>query len=476
MAEGKELKRESAPDDRPGRRVALVLLPFLFGIVAGVAGQRALPSAVRDIGPAVVSATARVGNGQTVVRVPLLGSISAKTHSAPLEISLSVDEVDPNAVQEAFRSVRSREELTSRLRRGLGEGARHLAVRGILGGGILGALAALILPHRRPWWAALGAAGGLLSASLLFGLTAREFNVGAFEEPRFNGPVERAPEIIEAVQRRAGSIRDLRSRFSAGAGRLSQVLALANRPLDNPHSGTVAILHISDVHSNPLGLELAKQLAVSFKVDAIVDTGDLTSFGEPIEGRIGELIPSMPVPYLVVPGNHDSDANRTTLARTPNVTLLHDTVAEIKGVRVMGWSDPAFTAKNGLSQAEADNLQRDRAPVVASRAGELRPHVLAVHSRLLARDAMGQVPLILAGHRHRQRNETEGGTRLLEVGSTGATGLGSFLVQGDRDYEAQIVYFRDTRAVALDYIRLRGFGADFTVQRQTLEEEPGEES
>ena len=51
-----------------------------------------------------------------------------------------------------------------------------------------------------------------------------------------------------------------------------------------PRSQTV-ILHISGIHSNPLGLEVARQLAASFRVDAVLDTGDLTSFGLPVEAR-----------------------------------------------------------------------------------------------------------------------------------------------------------------------------------------------
>lgn len=466
-----EQTAKQAGRDRPSSRrvkLALALVPFVLGAIAGGAGLRVLPSATQDIGPAIVSASGTVGRPTTVVRIPLLGSISAQTHSAPLQITLRIDEIDPSAVDQALSSERSRDRLAEQVRAGLGAAAKGLAARSILGAAAVGAATAAILPRRRPWWAAAGAAGGALVVACLLGLTAAQFKVQAFEEPRFSGPVERAPQIIKAVQRRADSIQDLRSRFSAGASRLSEILALAGRPVDDPRNGTVAILHMSDVHLNPLGLELAKQLAVNFKVDAILDTGDLTSFGEPIEGRIAELIPGMPAPYLVVPGNHDSPANRMALEATPNVRVLHNAVADIKGLKIMGWADPSFTAKQGMSQMQADDLQKIQAPAVQARVAELSPDVLAVHNRLLGAKAIGEVPLLLAGHRHRQALEREGGTLLLEVGSTGATGLGSFLVQSDHDYEAQIIYFRDSRPIAFDYIRLRGYGAEFEVQRQTL--------
>ncbi len=68
----------------------------------------------------------------------------------------------------------------------------------------------------------------------------------------------------------------------------------------------VSILHVSDIHLNPLGVEIVRQLATQFQVDAVLDTGDLTSFGSPVEARIGDLIAGIPVPYYLAPGNHDS--------------------------------------------------------------------------------------------------------------------------------------------------------------------------
>jgi hypothetical protein len=59
----------------------------------------------------------------------------------------------------------------------------------------------------------------------------------------------------------------------------------------------VRILHVSDVHSNPLGAEVARRLADSFRVQAVLDTGDLTSFGYAIEARIGDVIAGVKVPY-----------------------------------------------------------------------------------------------------------------------------------------------------------------------------------
>jgi hypothetical protein len=97
------------------------------------------------------------------------------------------------------------------------------------------------------------------------------------------------------------------------------------------------------------------------------------------------------------------------------------------------------------------------------------PDVLAVHDARLAQDSMGSVPLVLAGHTHEASAEFVDGTLVLTVGSTGATGVGSFIVEADRPYEAEIVYFRGGQAIAYDYVALSGLGGDFQIQRRTLD-------
>lgn len=65
--------------------------------------------------------------------------------------------------------------------------------------------------------------------------------------------------------------------------------------------------------------------------------------------------------------------------------------------------------------------------------------------------------------------EVHEGTQLLAVGTTGAAGLQAFTVDATQNYEAQIVYLRLGRAVAVDYVRFTGLGSDFVIERKTLE-------
>jgi predicted phosphodiesterase len=222
----------------------------------------------------------------------------------------------------------------------------------------------------------------------------------------------------------------------------------------------VRILHVSDIHSNPLGLEVTRRLAEHLDVDAVLDTGDLTSFGLPIEGRLGELIADVPVPYYFVAGNHDSAPNRAALAGVANLRPLEGTVADVRGVRILGIADPTFTADNQQSSEAAAAEKRAAAPAVAG--------ALAVHDPLLGEAAWGRVPLVVAGHVHRPSALHRSGTLVLTVGSTGSTGLGSFTVDTGRPYEAQILRFTAGRLISVDRVALRGVGGAFRVERQLI--------
>lgn len=427
-----------------------------------------VPQVRRPVGPATIAAGARVGPPGTVLVVPPLGTISARTHPIPLQIRVTLAELDPVAAADLLRRSPERRAVTRAIEVELRSHALTFAIRAILAGALVGGLALALLPGRRASTILLGVCGGAAGVLLILAATAIWFRIGAFEQPRFTGALERAPQLIEAVQRQAGSLEELRSRFDEAAARLTQVLALVGDPLVDPREEGVAILHVSDIHSNPVGIELTKRLAERFEVAAVLDTGDLTSFGEPVEARVTELISDIAVPYLFVPGNHDSPQVREAMGSLDGVVLLNDRVEDIEGVAVMGWADPVVTARGDVSDEESAALLEEEAAEVAGRVEEEAPDLLAVHNVLLAGPSFGKVPLIVAGHSHREASLMREGTLLLTVGSTGATGLGSFLVEAELAYEAQVIYFREGVPVAYDYVRLRRFGSEFEISRRAL--------
>jgi Icc-related predicted phosphoesterase len=455
---------------RPGWQVLLIYAGLsVLGASAALAGMGLIPASEQSLGPVSVATGAHVGRPMTTLQVPPVGAISARTHDAPLAVNLAVTEVDPLAFGRLLSESPDEQAIVDQLTEAIQRAASGLAIRIIVGGAILGGLLLALLPGRRWSWVVAGIAGGLIGTAAILALTWTGFSPDAFREPAFTGSLERAPQLIRAIQEQNLSFNEARSRARGAAARLSRALSLLGQPVDDPHAGTVAILHIGDVHSNPLGLEFARELASRFQVDAIVDTGDLTSFGEPIEARIGELVASMGVPYLFAAGNHDSQPIRDAIGALPNVVLLDGGVHQVGDVRIQGFADPTFTAAGRVSNDQHTRAVRASSREVGVSVESEKPDVLAVHHPRLADASLGKVPLVLAGHRHRQASRRSGDTLVLEVGSSGATGLGSFLADIDLAYEAQIVYFRNGRATAYDYVRLHGLGSDFQIQRRTLE-------
>ena len=451
---------------------SLVLAAALGG-VAALLGIRFIPATNHDLGPASVATRTSIGTGLTKVIVPPLGTVSAPTHTSPLVFDIQLSRLDFTALGEVLDSGGT-DELATQLEDGLRGLAAALTVRLLLGGLVIGALTGALLPRRRWTLVAAGAAGGLLVTGACMFLSAATFDVDAFEQPKFSGELVRAPQVMEAVDRGVQSFEELRSRYETGAERLSELLALVAQPNQSPSEDSVSILHVSDIHSNPLGVEVAKQLARRFAVDAVIDTGDLTSFGEAIEGRIGDLIGSIGVPYLFVPGNHDSFSTRAEVGDVDNVELLDETLADVEDVSILGWADPTFTASNETSTEEGNEIRVAEAEDVAAEVESAMPDVLAVHDARLAESSIGAVPLVLAGHTHERSLEERDGTIVLTVGSTGATGLGSFVAETELPFEAEIVYFRLGAPVAMDYVSFRGAGSEFEIERSTLETQPEE--
>jgi predicted phosphodiesterase len=467
-----ESKRDRGPRLTPRTRRAL------FGLGVGVVGAlvallalRLVPPTRHDLGPAEISARGEFGVGRTTLFLPPLGTISADTHFSPVGYTIEVREVDPVALTDSLSTAEGRLALSGSVEEDLRAAARRLAVKLLFGALVIGAITAALLPHRHWWTVVSGAIGGLLAVGVFIGLSALTFDVKAFEEPRYTGALERAPEVIATVNRSIGGLAELSSRYTTAARRLSDLLALVAQPDRGTREASVALLHISDIHSNPLGVEIASRLAEEFDVDAVLDTGDLTSFGQPIEGNIATLIEDFPVPYLFVPGNHDSDANRRAIGRIGNVTLLDGEEHTVGDVAIFGVADPTFTASSETTTEEGNLRREERAAQVSLEVRAAFPDVLAVHDVRLAEHSFGEVPLVLAGHTHERAEERVAGTLVLTVGSTGATGLGSFLVEAELPYEAEVVHFQESQPVAMDYITLTGLGGDFQIEHVELEED-----
>lgn len=440
------------------------------GAIAALVCLRWTGSTEAEVGPGRVELSAALaGSGQTTVELPPLGRIHADTHRAPLAVRARVLSVDVEATQSAIQGREPLDALQADITEDL-PGAFTAWVRHtLLFAAGTGAVAGLLLPGRGRWHAIPGAVGGVGAVAILLVATWAPYDLDAFSEPTLEGELVRAPGLIQAAERNLGDLETIRSRVDTLSDRLAELYAASVDELPSEHADQVSILHVSDIHLNPLAAELVVDLARDFAVDAVIDTGDVTTFGLSAEARIGEILGRTPVPYLLVPGNHDSIASRTELDALPNITVVDGTVVTVEGVRILGVADPTFTASNEVGTSEANERKRELADAVRRLVEREEPDVLAVHDARQAEAAVGSVPLVIAGHTHERSAAEKDGTRVLTVGSTGATGLGAFTVETDLTYEAQILRFVDGRLVAVDYLSVVGIGGGFVLDRTLID-------
>lgn len=447
---------------------------FVVGAAGGLIALALSPPVEGPVGPGRVQLQARSAvEGRTELAVPPLGTISAHTHNSPVLLSAAVTSIDLNELQGLMVAERPTQDLIHRAESDLAALARRLAIVS-LGAGLLGGAAAGVIASNIRWRRVLvSTTGGVVSVGLLLGSAWSGFDAAAMSDPSFSGPIERAPNVIETVSRHVDNLDNIRSRVDTLGREIAELYALSFGPAPGDAFGPeTTILHVSDIHSNPLAMEVVLQIAGAFGVDAVLDTGDLTSFGLEIESRITDQISSLPVPYLFVPGNHDSDDNRAAIAETSNVQVLADDMVIINGVKILGVEDPTFTASNEMSTAESNEANLELAGDVAQRVEDVQPDVLAVHNERLAAESIGLVPLVVNGHAHQRAQEEIDDTWRLAVGSTGANGLESFTVDTGQPFEAQILRFSGRCLRYRDHLQVRGIGGDVQVERETFRLRP----
>ncbi len=449
-----------------------MLLAGASGAVAGLIVLGPLGRTEADVGPGRVEVSASPArSGATVVELPPLGRMQAATHWAPIALTARVLAVDIDEAQRATQGADPVAQLRTEVDAALPGVLRTFVLRSLIAAAVAGALVALALPGRHWWYAAAGAVGGLVTVGGLLVATWAPYDIDAFAEPQLAGELERVPGLLVAAERNLEGIGQVRDRVEVLSSRLADLYAASVGELPGGAPGETAILHVSDLHLNPLGAELVVRLARDLQVDAVLDTGDVTSFGLPVEARFGRILAASTVPYLLVPGNHDSSANRRQMGAIEGIQVLDSEVVEVGSVRILGVADPTFTASNEVSTEEANTRKANLAGTVRRLVESTDPDLLAVHDPAQAASSTGAVPVVAAGHLHRRSERVVDGTLVLTVGSTGATGLGSFAVETTRPYEAQVLRFFDGELVAIDHLTVSGIDGAFTLERRLVDHE-----
>lgn len=494
-----------------GGRTAQIAAVILAAVIGGWLGLALGASAQTSVGPADIGmSVAPSWTGETVVDVRPLGTLQFDTHNSPVRLHLTIEAVHPELAQEIISDPRWADRLPETIERDAIKGLRAFAVRAALFAVGAAFLTGLVV-FRRLSRAAWTAATSLIMVVVLGGLSALTFNPRSVAEPNYTGLLTGVPSLI-------GSAESIVSRFSEYRGQLAKLVTNVSQlyeagstlPIFDPDPEMIRVLHVSDLHINPIGWNVIKSLKDQFKADLIIDTGDISDHGTKAENEYVNEIGRLGVPYVYVRGNHDSMKTQRAVAKQKNAIVLDGEVATVKGLRIYGIGDPRFTPDKSVQAAGNSNeelyaLGRGHAarfappepipspspssspssspspspsPSASAPAPEeekIVADVVAVHDPNMGRAFSGVVPLVLSGHAHRRSTEVlPTGTRLMVQGSTGGAGLRGLEHDEPTPLTASVLYFSKTtqRLEAWDDITVGGLGEQSIQVERHLESEP----
>jgi len=456
-------------------------------ILAGVVGVIAFSAAAHGevgVGPARLSvAVSPAASALTVVELPPFGNVEAPTHRGPTRVTLRLKELDVVSTSRMIEKgeLSSVETLSPDVARSLPLAGLSTLLWTVLGGGAfaagcVGALVAFAF-RRRLAVVSLAVALAVSVPLAAVGVAYATWDVSAFREPTLRGNLIYAPQLIDVFSTRVASIKRLREQAVKVANDIASYYA-DERSISSGGAlpGTHRVVHVTDLHLDPVGAELARSIVRSYEASLVIDTGDLPILGAEAETQVFASVLDTSVPRVYVPGNHDSPASLTAL-RGLGVTVLTSGTIEVQGLRIFGVPDPI---SRGFGVEPARELITDVAERAwnqlseSLRSGEPTPDIVAVHNPLMEKPFVGVVPLILSGHTHSARLYVSGGTARLNSGTLG--GLPYDPSKSEKrvvPYSASVLYFtkdEPRRLIAIDRIAVYS-NRSTTVSREVIDEE-----
>jgi len=412
--------------------------------------------------------------GTTQVEIPPLGLVKAHTHLTPVKITIRLENIDLQLLKEFISDSPQQEKIMSDIR----SQARHILnlyiAKLLLLATMGGAFGVFLIRRGGILHLVKGGLVGLTIACILLAGTYSTYNTRAFQNPKYEGILRAAPWMVSFAEQALGQIETLKQKMQVVATNLYDLFEQIERlePLTKTEEDII-ILHVSDIHNNPAGIEFIQNVARLFNADLIIDTGDISDFGTPLEALLLDRLQTLDRPYIFIPGNHDSPEIVEHLLRIPEVTVL-DGLKELNGLNIMGFPDPASYGHD-ITPPEMEDLPQYVEEIKEKLVNvPVKIDILALHNNEMARRLAGYTPVIIFGHNHRLFIETSEDSVLVNAGTSGASGLRG-LQSFNSPYSVVLLYFRNIdgkpKLMATDTIKVNNLKQGFTMERQVFSRE-----
>lgn len=161
--------------------------------------------------------------GQTVVELPPLGTLTMNTHPTPLEFRLTLRSIHPDLLETDFPLAAG--DLWRRLAPATGGALLYFLGKQLLLGALGAALATRVLLRAPPLKCGKSAAAGFFAAGALLAATWATYDLEAAREPKFNGILAFAPQMLALADETMAELSDFRDKATQLAGNMQHLLS-----------------------------------------------------------------------------------------------------------------------------------------------------------------------------------------------------------------------------------------------------------
>lgn len=371
------------------------------------------------------------GKGRTIIYLPPLGKLTAATHLPPLDFYLTLKSVNIVNKDELTKFTKN----TNALSTGLWSGELFQEIKKniikyltflLFLVFLIGMAAALLWTRRRVCKAELFGTGLINFLVLLLLLSAAflSYRPAAFLEAEYQGALEAAPLVFHVLQEGVAVVEKMGSQFTEV---VENIYFLQNEVEKNTvlahKQDTIKVLHVSDIHNNPAAFNFIRRIVETFNVELIIDTGDMVDYGTELELELlSGFFAEIEVPYVFIPGNHESGPVVEQLKKMENVIVLENGDLEIANLKIAGLADPA--SFSGVPSIPDEGLvERKAQELAANVASSGETTIIATHNPEMFKYLRKDGNLLLGGHLHKPYIKKNEGYIEINAGSTGASGI-----------------------------------------------------
>ncbi|ADL12991.1 metallophosphoesterase family protein [Acetohalobium arabaticum] len=451
-----------------------IIILILIAILTTVVAVNLMSSTIYRLSAFEVEIETKISaDTVTEINFPPVGKLIADTHFIPLSLKIDVLNINPDRLEKLLNNISDKEEFIAGIKVKASEIIQLFILRTLLiafGGGVVGVI---ILGSRD--WIRLFAGGlvGLILLSVLFTGLYFTYDVDRLSDPNYQGMLSAAPWMISLIEEGLNNIDKLGTEMEVITSNISNLFneVEALRGLGEVEGGT-KVLHVSDIHNNPVALDFIEKAVKSFEVDLIIDSGDISDYGTPVEAKLFERIEKLDLPYVFVPGNHDSPTIVEKMAEFDNVIILDEDTVTVSGLTIAGIGDPAAVTKE-IKPPESEMVsiyQQKLEELVTEQPAE--PDLLATHNFLIASGFVGRVPVLLHGHDHQFEVKQQQGTTIIDAGTTGAAGIRGLQSKKEIPYTVALLHFSNPQPEvaleAVDIIKIYSRTSGFILERKGI--------